>query len=434
VELDIVIARLRRLGSGLAGKIPRRAARYWLTALAVFVTALWTAPFIDGRLELTRERSWLFQQLSHATTNPTQPRNVKLLLIGDDEFWDGALHHRTPIDKSYVAQLVRRLDEAEASVIALDFDVRLASPGRAVPPGDYVAVDSYEPYRIETDALIRAIDDVAQRRKIVLSKTILGPTGGPFTLGADICQPYGICVHLGADGQWVNPGTPEFPLTQVAQRNLSCGYIALMPDKRQVPPPAQVEGEARRLDSFPLAIVRARDPAAAPAFASRPYYASYISEDLAMNPRITVSAHDLLADQLKARSVLQGWPVIVGEAWHQRAKGSGGLVDVHETPIGPVVGALVHENMAEAMLSNRIYPGLNGHGLLFMEALVGVLAALVFAAFTALWMRVLVVVASMALLFFIQWLTLQLFGVFFDAFIPVLGLGLHAIIDRMIGH
>jgi CHASE2 domain-containing sensor protein len=432
MPLEGLVARLRHLGSAIAARLLKPGLRYWATALAVFCIALWATPFIDSRLDVSKERSWLFQHLAQAATNPSQPRNVKLLLIDDDEFWDGDLHHRTPIDRGYVARLVNALDGVEASVIALDFDVRLANANTAVAPGDYGAVDSYKPYRDETDVLIAAIDKVAQGRKIVLSKTIAGPIGGPFTLAPDIYQPYGICTRLRADGTWENPGTPRFPVTPAAQKNISCGYIALMPDKREFPKPAQIEDQVGKLDSVPLAIVRARN-ATAPDFAGGRYYASYISDDLLNNPRITVWARDLFADPQKARSVLQGWPVIVGEAWHQRAKGSGLLVDLHDSPIGPVVGALVHENMAEAVMSHRVLRGLGGNWLLCLEILVGAVCAVIFAAFAALWQRIIVVAAAMALLFGAQWIVLQLGGPFFDAFVPVLGLGLHAIIDRLIG-
>lgn len=408
--MQALVRFLQRVWSWIAARIPKRSARYWIFALIFFVVATWTAPFVDSRLNLTSERSWLFEHLAQSVTNPAAPRNVKLLLIGDDEFWDGDLHHRVPTDRSYLARLVRTLDLADASVVAIDFDVRLPHPSSSVAPGDYAAVDVFEPYRKETDALIAAIDDVAQRRKIVLSKTIAGPVGGPYAFVDDIYQAYGICTKLNANGEWVNPGTPEFPLTADAQQNISCGYIDLMPDKRRVPPPIPISGEPGMLNSFSLAIVRARDPAAAPSFGSRRYYASYISDDLATNRRITVWAHDLLRDPLQARSVLRGWPVVVGADWSQRAKGSGGLVDQHDTPIGKVSGAIVHENLAEAVLSNRVFPEISEYAGYTLEILISILAALVFASLRSLWLNFAAVVLAMIGLFLVQWLTLQLAG------------------------
>ncbi len=414
-------------------RFPRRSAGYWFTASVVFVASTWTSPFVDARLNLTRERNWLFEHLSQSVTNPAAPRNVKLVLIGDDEFWEGPLHHRVPTDRAYLARMIRALDAADASVIALDFDVRLPRRSASVRPGDYAAVDAYAPYRAETDELVRAIDDVAQRRKIVLSKTIAGPIDGPFTLVDDAYQPYGLCIGLTGDGQWSNPGTSAFLLTPDAQRNISCGYIALMTDKRRVPPPASIKGQKGQLDSFSLAIVRARDPSAAPSFGARRFYASYIPRTLVKSPRTVVSAHDLLLDPEKAKPVLQGWPVIVGADWSQRAEGNGDKVDLHDTPIGKVNGALVHENLAEAVLSNRIFPAIDGKLLTAVDLLVAAAAAVWFAAFSSLWKRLMAVAAVICGLFLAQWLSLQLFGTFMDAFIPVFGLGIHAIADRLVG-
>jgi hypothetical protein len=151
------------------------------------------------------------------------------------------------------------------------------------------------------------------------------------------------------------------------------------------------------------------------------------------NPRVAVSAHDVLADTDGARALVQGWPVIIGAAWNLKAKGSGLLVDLHDSPIGPVIGVMIHENLAEAMLSRRVFPSPDEGTLHILEIMVGAGAAIFFALFQPLWARLAAVAGAMAALFFAQWLTLQLFGGFFDAFIPVFGLGLHALADRLVG-
>ena len=78
----------------------------------------------------------------------SQPMST-LVLIGDDEFWLGELSGRRPVKRSYLAIIVRALDSesVNASVIALDFDLRLPKPNATVakpfrrnagrlPPGD----------------------------------------------------------------------------------------------------------------------------------------------------------------------------------------------------------------------------------------------------------------------------------------------------------
>jgi CHASE2 domain-containing sensor protein len=430
------LRRGRRRAALLAARI-RPRLRYWVTALAILFAVSWGTPYVEASLNLAPVRSWLFQHLAGSVTNPARFRDVRLVLIRDDEYWGGAPHHRVPIDRAYLAALVNALDTADAAVIALDFDVPLPEPlaGGPLQPGDYQAVDSYAPYRAEADVLARAIANVATRRKIVLAKSIKGPIDGPFELQDDIYQAYGLCNRLVADGTWDNPGTPAFPLTPQARANISCGYIALMVDKRRVPPPRPIVGQAGWLDSFPLAIIRARrtpgEPG--PSFHHQDYYASYVPPERANQPYYVVSAHDLLSDPAAQRATLQGRPVIVGGAWHLRAAGSGRLVDVHDTPVGQVSGALLHQNMAEAVESDRIYPALPEAWVTVLELLFGLAAAIIFAALATLWRKVGAIVAAMLLLFVVQWVTLQLLGTFFDAFVIVLGLGLHAIIDRLIG-
>jgi CHASE2 domain-containing sensor protein len=429
--MPFFIHRLCRAGSPLISVFREHSLSYWITAVVILFLTIWMAPFIDLYVNLEPVRNWLFQNLAQSVTNPAAGQHVKLVIIRDDEFWDGELHHRIPLDRTYLARLVRALDVADASVIAIDLDVRLPHPTGVVKPGDYSAVDSFSQYRDETAELIHAIDEVAGRRNIVLSKTIDGPIDGPFQLLNDIYQPYGICIKLTGDGRWDNPGTPEFPIGPEAQQNIACGYVALMVDKRRVPPPVKIAGQVGVLDSFALAIVRARYPT--PELGDRWYYATYVSPTQIKDEHTTVSAHELLANPKAASRILRGFPVIIGGGWNQRAAGSGFVVDLHDTPIGKTNGALIHANLAEAVLGNRIFPAFPNTFLKGLEFLVGVVAALAFAAFRSLWQKVSAIIISMLTLCLLQWLTLQLFGAFLDAFYLLFALGLHAIVDRLVG-
>ena len=402
---------------------------YWLISFAILAATILGHSVIDQRLKLDDLKNAMFMLLTRSTTNPAIPRNVKLIAIGDQEFW-GPMRHRSPSNRAYLAGLIRAADAADASVIALDFDLRLGGRASGVKAGDYRPVE--EEYRAETDTLIRAIGDVAQRRRIVLVKTIDGPVNGPFVLQADIYQAYGICSGLRAEGRWDNPGTRDFPLTPAAQRNISCGYIALMDDLRQVPPAAHLVGQTARLDSFAMAIARARDPAAPVRLGDGDYYASYIPEAALTARSVTVPAAALLADPAAERAVLQGYPII-GAAWHLRAPGEGEMADVHDTPIGQVVGSLIHANLTEAVLSGRTYPALPAWVMLLVEAMLGIAAAVMFALIPSPLLATAVLVAAMPVLLAVQWLSLQLFGTFLDLFAPVIGLGIHAITDRLIG-
>ncbi|HTW34102.1 MAG TPA: CHASE2 domain-containing protein [Rhizomicrobium sp.] len=400
---------------------------YWLTAAVILLVSTWLGPSIEGIFNFSDVRNWLFQHLAQSVTHPAAARSVKLVFIGDDEFWLGSLHHRTPTDRIYLGRLIKALDESGASIVALDFDLRVPDPDADVTPGDYTDIDPYKPYRDETDQLVRVIDDVAKRRKIVLVKTFGYGDDGGYRFEGDAFQAYGICNKLNRDGSWQNPGTKEFPLTPQAQKNIFCGYIALMTDKRLVPPPIKISGQSGKLDSFPFAIARARDPRHPPSLLNRDYYSTYITDKVADNPNVTLSAADVIHDPKGASTILRGNPVIIGAGWHLHSYGRGLLVDIHETPIGAINGSLIHENMAEALMTHRIYPALPAGYLDALEIGAGVIAALVFAGIVALWARILAVFMAIIVLFGVQWLTLQLFGTFLDAFVPVFALGLHAI-------
>jgi CHASE2 domain-containing sensor protein len=425
------IERLQGVARWIGRRVPRRGLGYWLTAAVILAVTIWATPFIDAHLSLQSERDWLYQRLIQSPTNPNRPGAARLVLIKDDAFW-GVMQHRLPTNRSYLAHIVEALDQDEASVIALDFDLR--TPVQRAKAGDIPRIDPNDVYRPETEDLIRAIDKVARNRPIVLAKTIGGADNAKtFSFGTDAYQPYGICETLKGNGVWQNQSVAQgFELSGDAPRNISCGYIALMDDPRQVPPPVHVAGQTSTLDSFPMAIARARLPLP-PNLSGRPYFAGFIEGDLVNNPLITVSAADLLADPGKYKRVIQGWPVVVGAAWHERGVDSGVLTDTHPTPIGRVSGAFIQENLAEALLTGRIYPGLTPQTLEAMEVATGVGAALFFAAVSGFWRKVAAIVVAMAALFCVQWLILLIFGVFFDAFAPVFALGLHALFDRLAG-
>lgn len=415
--------------------LPKRPLSYWVLAFSILGLSIWISPFIDDTFNLVRARYWLFQNLTQSATNPAQFRDIKIVLIGDDEYWKwgGELAHRIPTNRTYLSRIVDALDRAGVSVIALDFDMRLPDPKAPGTAGDTGEIEPA--YRAETEALIASIAKAARNRPVVLARTILQHAGGAYYVVADIYQPYGICNALIADGRWLSKGTPKFPLDDVARAHLSCGYIGLPRDMRQIPPPLDV-GEKGRLDSFAYAMVRAKDPYVAPDLSSRNYYATYIPQDVVASSHVIVSAHDLLSSDpavaYRAADSLRGNLAIVGAGWHKSAKGVGELNDTHMTPIAETNGALIHANFAEAIMSGRHYPAVSSEALHWLEFAFGVVAVIGFAISQNIWIRVASLVGAAIALFAIQWLTLQVLGTFFDAFIPVFGVGLHAIVERLI--
>jgi CHASE2 domain-containing sensor protein len=125
--------------------------------------------------------------------------------------------------------------------------------------------------------------------------------------------------------------------------------------------------------------------------------------------------------------------VIVGGHWSTFAAGRGDSIDVHSTPVGPIVGAELQANFVEDILDGRTFgvsPAWFLHGT---EIILSVIAAVAFALIWSFRGKLSGVLSLLLILLFIQWSVLHLFGVFFDAFVPITGLGLHAIYERLAG-
>ena len=405
--------------------------RYWVTAALVLAATVWVRPYVEDYLNLIQVRYWLFQTLTEFSPRPLEPRFVKVVLIGDAEHWGLQLQGRSPTKRDYIAKLVDALDAANARVIALDFDLRNTDPSAKGAPGDYAEVPG--DYKAETDMLMRTIARAAQRHKFVLAKTIRFGDRHDYKLGKDLYQIYGLCTALGKDGKWQNPGTPALRLSPRAQRNISCGYIALPYDMRLLPPRLKLESGGT-IDSFSFAIAKAINPQIANAVTDRSYYGSYIPTATIASNNVISAARDLLAQNPGTMDNLNSQAVIVGGDWHVESTGSGRIVDTHETPIGENSGALVHQNFAEAILDSRTYAFVPEWVLTLAEIAFGLMAAILFAIWPRVIFKVAVFFGLCAALLLLQWAMLQIFGTFFEAFLPLLGLALHSIVERLLGH
>lgn len=431
--LDRLRARASKALSPLSAVLRTHGWSYWALALAVILVSMLAAPQLETYLPISKVRNWLFQHLSDSAFNPAEPQNVKLLIIEDDQYWFGDLHHRSPVDRRYLAKLVKLLDTSGINplLIALDFDVRLPDPGLPGTPGDFSQID--ETYRAETDDLVHAIEAAAAHgRRVVLAHTIArSEQDGLFELEPDTYQPYGLCARPRSDGTWVNQEVPDFSLDHTAERNISCGYIALPFETRQFPPIVSLK-DGGQIDSFALAIVRTQNPRLANQIGTGTFYTTYIPDDVWADPTVVVSASRLLAGDPEVRQTLSGKIVIIGAGWHDRAAGRGMQVDLHDTPIGPISGALIHANFVEAALAHRHFSVAPAWLLHVFEILFSAFAAVLFAAYTPLWAKMATLVGLFAFLIAIQWVTLHLFSAFLEAFVPMFGVALHSIGHRLL--
>jgi CHASE2 domain-containing sensor protein len=397
--------------------------RYWMSAIIVLIASVIATPFVYDFFQLDTARSRLFQWLAASSPRPLEPRFVKVVLIGDDEYWVGDLAGRRPIKRDYLADLVTRLDQAKAQVIALDFDLRLADPASNQVPHDYEE---------ETATLIgKIVGAAASGTKLVLSRALWTDGKGGYVLDPDAYQAFGLCVSLRKDGGWDNPGTPAIPVSEEAARNISCGYIALPYDELVLPGQLKL-ANAQYLDSFALAIARAKNPDAVAGIDATLSYANYIARQTLEDKHAIFWAGDLMHGKVPQEE-LRGQTIIVGADWSSLAAGRGQSIDVHQTPVGTIVGALIHDNFVEALLDSRVYVSTSSRLIEAAEILFGVIATILFALLARLWTKLVGVVALSALLILIQRTVLHEFGIFFDAFIPLLAVWLHSVYDRLIG-
>ena len=92
--------------------IRKKSWRYWLMAAVVGYGGHLLFSGLES--EVPRFEQWrtqLFQVLGNAAARKPLPRyGVRLVLIGDEEYWQGDLAGRRPIKRKYLAGLVRALD------------------------------------------------------------------------------------------------------------------------------------------------------------------------------------------------------------------------------------------------------------------------------------------------------------------------------------
>jgi CHASE2 domain-containing sensor protein len=394
----------------MLASLKHKGVRYWITALVILVLATTGSSYVYEEFNLTNARSYVFQRLLEWGPRPAEPKFTSILLIEDDEYWKGPLSGRRPIKRDYLARLIDRLVAADARLIALDFDTRLPDPNSTNVPEDY---------REETSRLIEAIEAAARKgKKLVLATPISYDAHGHYQRDIDIYALNQLCSKQGAE-PW--------------QKNISCGYIALSSDPLDIPTQLTL-ADGTQFDSFALAIARAMQPELISRLLERTgddvHYGNFIPRDSFDKFNAELSSRDLLNDNVKAEQ-LESRAVIVGAHWSRDAAGRGPKIDLHWTPVGLIVGAELHANFVEALLDTRVFRSTPEWLLHTIEIVFSILAAIVFAIVPSIHGKILSIVSVFAVLFFAQWLVLHGFGIFFDVFVPLVGLGLHALYERL---
>lgn len=404
--------------------LKKKPLRYWISALFVFLLSYAGSKSVYEFFGLEKARAVHFQYLLDHGPRPPKPRFVSVVLINDDEYWNGDPAGRAPLNRAYLTRVVDGLVAANVHVIALDVDVRLPNPESMQIPSAY---------KEETCKLIEAIKRGAGAgKKFVLATPISFDEQKRYRRDTDIYQSNGLCERR--DKPLTEQKSCGLSFKPEEKANVTCGYIALPYDILAIPGWIDTS-DGDKLDSFALAIARAERPALVDDSlwqkGATVRYANYISESRFEQSKAKFSTTELLIGSGKIN--LQNGAVIVGAGWSTFALGRGPGIDLHQTPLGDMAGTLLHANFAEALLDSRTTQAAPEWFAYLLEGLFSLVAALILAVISSVWGKVGALLSLFAMLFFLQWAILHGIAMFFDAFFPVFSLGLHSLYEKVFG-
>jgi len=335
-------------------------------------------------------------------TNWRKPyvQHTFVVTVDDDDYWKGDFQRRTPVRRDLLARLITQLSDAQAKVIALDFDLR--SP---VPDGKPRETPIYQH---ETDQLIDAISAAcALHHAVVLPATIGWGPNKTFVLQSNIYS------------------DAKLPSTF-----FYTGYIALPPDARVVPLDIDIAG-GKPLDSFALAAVRGYRPDVVLRIKDLnifPFGGYLQPEDF---PQLSATKV-LNMDKTSLQDQVGGKLVFIGSAWHRLGWKTGPMNDAHTTPAGEIPGVFVHANYAEAILGGNYYWPAQEFFAYALEILVLSAMAILLAGQMPAWKKAVVVIVALSVFTVCGYVLLQNLGIYFDFLIPLVFLILHFSIDKIL--
>jgi CHASE2 domain-containing sensor protein len=388
---------MRKWFSAQWEELKQKPLGYWLRVVCVVGLGVWAGEWIAHTDIWMGWRRSCYRWLHDRVPIKPQPYATTLVLIGDEEYWRGELMGRQPIHRDYLAKLVTAIAAADPAVIALDFMLRSPTPeGESLESPEFVE---------ETKKLVKAIREVPTRTWIVLPKTTRrGQGGGHYFEEAAVYE------------------RQDFGQAKVAK-----GYISLPKDFRKVPLLTMKVQNGGLLDSFAQAIVRARKPHAA---LDNPAAILPSAAFVSLEEFPHVSAGDVLKGDAKALEQLAHSIVIVGAHWHKDDYQRGEFIDMHDSPLGKMPGALLHANYVEAILNSRLYWDWTPVALHVIDITGALLVALVFALKTT---RVLQIAAAALIalsLVVASIISLLAFASVLDFSIPVVIVMAHALIEQ----
>lgn len=406
-KLRQLAARLNPPYQQLRGK----GINYWLVVAFLIPIGMLIGDAISERRMFIGPRYLLYSMLQNASVNsPTYFNRTALVVIGDDEFWKGELARRTPLKRRYLVQLLEKLNSAKAkpAVIAIDIDFRSQTRDKSVV--------EHSDYHDETQALLQTINTVSRDTPVVLPRTLFSQTAEEPT------------VLLERERYVKEPSIyDDFPFDR---KRVTEGYVSLPYDIRQVPLNLSLE-DGSPFDSFAAAIARILDQQAVDDAQAKGAlaYGTFIAKT---DPPPVTAAALLKFSPEEVNSHFFGKAVLIGGAWHEHAFGRGNQVDSHLTPVGDIGGVLLHANYVDALVNHRTFKPLGKKLTVAIELFLSVCIAVIFAWNLGPWKKLIAALLLSVALIIITLIFWQNLGLFFDFSIPLILLGGHTVVERIL--
>ncbi|HKS21846.1 MAG TPA: CHASE2 domain-containing protein [Thermoanaerobaculia bacterium] len=356
---------------------------------------------------LPRVRDRVYMWLQWEVYRPE--KRVIVVAIDDAEFWHGDPAGAKPLNRRYLADLLRRIATADPDVLALDVGLlSLATNPDAIEIPKHLD---------DTRVLLATIDGIAARCPVVLPKTIANARA-PFHPLHDVYD--------------------TFPFSQ--KENVTYGHTSAAEDIRQIPTRVPLDNK-ELLDSFALAVFRATTRDEVPPAYDDPAhawpYASFLPSE-AFAPRSNGAAPVALltpqairtATPPQLRKWLRGHIVLVGGVWHDAPPpASDRYVDGRLTPRGWMPGVITHANYVQSLLWRPMFP-LGEGWRIGIEILLSLGISVIFLRAHG-WKRARLIAITIAGVIVLTWFFRTAIGVFFDLVIPVTFLGIHVLAEEL---
>jgi len=388
------------LGLKYVRQIVGKPGKHWVWVVLLLVLGTLIGQWLGRSNVGIHLRYWTYQNVLQALIpRHPYPKRTVMVLLGDDEFWNGYLARRTPLKRDYLAKLVSRIGEANPEIVALDIDLSYPAPE--------ILSEEHPDYYQETQQLLNAVNTVSQNRTVIFGRMVR---------------------YTDSEGNY-EPVRAVFDDADFSKNEkVRVGYINLAYDVRQVPVELKMEG-GFSIDSFSSAIARSTNEKTVEGMHGEHLpYGTFIYPGAFTQ----FSAEEILNSDLESLKEKLGFRiVIIGAAWHEYGFNRGPKHDVHTSPVGDVYGAFIHANYVEALLDSRVNQAMSESTAVLIEILFSIALALSFSLEVNIWLKIAFAGVLCLLMIGTSYIAWQNMGMFFDFFIPVILLIGHAAVDEI---